>query len=353
MNDLVKFLTQGNRDVTDYNSEQVERDIFWREKRKWVDSKLPTGYFEQPLLNKYRSFGQVETQFVSDPYYIEIDNRRWGELTDHRGRSLNPDTFRPIVSDAELKRMASGNVTSSHPRSNQETRFPILHGSDGYSNDINLMARIRTIREGHEKVVEDEKRLRMADKSLARFRQRTGIFNPGESLLERTGLGTSGTDISATRSQFNRNQGPVSALSENLLYNEDTPSDIPSRLRLHRRSSMERAIETPLLPSPLQITREAIVPEIGSSSTDYQLNEPRSPLEERRSPVSPTPEPDYVFDALWSPARKKHKGDSRYVYDPYTGRDIKRGGIAYENKRPFFNDRGRLPRSGDNLGAYQ
>ncbi|KNC96170.1 uncharacterized protein SPPG_08556 [Spizellomyces punctatus DAOM BR117] len=253
--ELVKLLQKGNTDVTDYNSEQVEHDVFWREKRKWVDSKLPTGYFKHPLLNKYRSFGKVDTQFVSDPYYIEIDNRRFGELRDANGRSLDPDTFQPVVSDAELKRMASRHSVDYRPKSNQETRYPIIHGRDGYKNDIDLNARIRQMREGYENFIQKERAIERERReniaNIQRFRSSHGIHNPGESLLETTGLGTRGTDISASRDSFNVQRGrPTPALSENIFYEEGgTP---PTQWVLHRRSDsdLERGIMTPLPLSP-------------------------------------------------------------------------------------------------------
>ncbi|KND01515.1 uncharacterized protein SPPG_03312 [Spizellomyces punctatus DAOM BR117] len=121
------------------------------------------------------------------------------------------------------------------------------------------------MREGHEKNVEDERRENIKIASIQRFRSRHGIYNPGESLLETTGLGTRGTDISATRDQFNAHRGPQTDTSRNIFYQEDTPSTV-SEFMLHRRpdtdTDIELAINTPLPISPIS---DAIVP--GSAAT--------------------------------------------------------------------------------------
>lgn len=315
LDELVSLLKRG-ADATDYASEQVERDVFWKEKRKWVDSKTPTGYFEQPVFNKYRSFGRVETQFVSDPYYIEIDNRPWGILRDEKGRSLNPDTFHRVFNDAELKKMLTaspqggalgrspkGAVVVEKPTSNQETRFPIQHGSDGYSNDIDLRARITRMREGSEKVVEDTRREALKLDSISRFRRNNGIYNPGESIQERTGLGTRGTDL-ASRNEYNihrpfqnirdyiafqearlgRRPLPSPDINENIFFQEDTPSQVP--LTFAPRFPSPSTPGTPITPTPLPtFTREEIIPQTGSSS--YQT--PVAIPETIRKPMPPTP----------------------------------------------------------------
>ncbi|KNC99387.1 uncharacterized protein SPPG_05631 [Spizellomyces punctatus DAOM BR117] len=315
--ELVKLLQQGNTDVTAYNSEQVERDVFWKEKRKWVDSKLPTGYFKHPLLNKYRSFGKVDTQFVSDPYYIEIDNRRFGELRDENGRSLNPDTFRPIVSDAELKQMREGRTRMNAPSANQETRYPINHGSEGYKNDIDLIARIRRMREGYEEFIKEEKRKELAD--IQRFRSSHGIHNPGESLLETTGLGTRGTDISASRDEYNMQRGvirPTPALSENIFYEEGgTP---PTQLVLHRRSESP----TSGLPSLAPMDDS---PSPSSSAFDFTTMQPSPRLHERRNP---------------------RESSLQEVYNPRTGNWIRKNGKVHkELKKEWASNSYKIPSS--------
>lgn len=336
LDELVSLLKRG-ADATDYASEQVERDVFWKEKRKWVDSKTPTGYFEQPVFNKYRSFGRVETQFVSDPYYIEIDNRPWGILRDEKGRSLNPDTFHRVFNDAELKKMLTaspqggalgrspkGSVVVEKPTSNQETRFPIQHGSDGYSNDIDLRARITRMREGSEKVVEDTRREALKLDSISRFRRNNGIYNPGESIQERTGLGTRGTDL-ASRNDYNIHRAhPTTDINANVLYQEDTHSQIPSTFVARRPSSMER-IKSPTTPeepvSPSPMPREAIVTETGSSYASALT-----------SPV-PYKSPKKLFKSI---LKKNSQGHFMHTINPDKGMPIT--SVEYKNMFKAFRD---------------
>ncbi|TPX53085.1 hypothetical protein PhCBS80983_g06364 [Powellomyces hirtus] len=174
------------------NNDTVEQEVFWSEKRKHIDARNPTGFFNQPVFQKYCGFGRVETQFVSDPFYLEVPNAPTGYLRDAYGRSLNPDTFHHVFSDTDLRRMNAGRVDDRSPQSVQETQYTVRTGSSGFKEQTDLHQRIAELREGEEK-----RRFEHLGPNgkFVEVKSKHGIFNPGESMLEPTGLGTSGVDI--------------------------------------------------------------------------------------------------------------------------------------------------------------
>ncbi|KAI8906119.1 hypothetical protein DFJ77DRAFT_443512 [Powellomyces hirtus] len=151
------------------NNETVEKEVFWAEKSKHIHARNPTGFFDQPVFQKYRGFGTVETQFVP--------NAPTGYLRNAYGRSLNPDTFHRVFSDTDLRRMNAGRVDDRSPKSVQETR---------YTNFVRVKKGVK---------------MNTWDQT---------------SMLEKTGLGTSGVDIGLDNSMAakRKGKGPVTETSD-------------------------------------------------------------------------------------------------------------------------------------------
>ncbi|TPX53328.1 hypothetical protein PhCBS80983_g06309 [Powellomyces hirtus] len=156
LTELVDVLRSNNSpEQTRHDNETVEREVFWSEKIKHAEARTPTGYFAKPVFQKFRGFGRVETQFVNNPYYLEVPNAPTGYLRDADERSLNPDTFTRVFSDSDLRRMCKGQTRHRAPQSEQETRYLIRKGSSGYSRESDLHQRLAELREGQSRCMNE------------------------------------------------------------------------------------------------------------------------------------------------------------------------------------------------------
>ncbi|TPX53183.1 hypothetical protein PhCBS80983_g06348 [Powellomyces hirtus] len=227
LTELVDVLRSNNSpEQTRHDNETVEREVFWSEKFKHAKARTPTGYFAQPVFQKFRGFGRVETQFVNNPYYLEVPNTPTGYLRDADERSLNPDTFTRVYSDNDLRRMSKGQTRHRAPQSERETQYLIRKGSSGYSRESDLHQRLAELCEGQSRRMNEHLG---PNGKLQEVRKKYGIFNPGDSMLEHTGLGTSGVDIysnidvAAEERIFAKRQGKrnVDEILTNVLYDVD------------------------------------------------------------------------------------------------------------------------------------
>ncbi|DAC81668.1 TPA_asm: hypothetical protein [Powellomyces chytrid fungus MELD virus 4] len=311
LHDIKKILTK-NSDSTD----DVEREMFWREKRRYIDTRTPTGYFEQPIFQTYRSFGTVQTQFVSNPFYIEVENQPTGYLRDAYGRSLNPDTFHRVFSDSKLARMRSGNERGLRPTLVQETRLPILTGAAGYKRQFDLNSRIRALHEGT-----SVREHRGAPKKLGSFKKKHGIFNPGDTaLFEKTGLGTLGTHVDI----------PTKSLKDMVYIKEEsiTPINIDtsyiSKKEKQSNSESSSPASTPTEKRPVHI-------DLHESPTSVY----GTPIESEGTSSRTSPNTPFT-----SMLRGYYKGPSTgraTVLNPKTGRSIAVDGKVYKELRSQFH----------------
>ncbi|TPX53507.1 hypothetical protein PhCBS80983_g06276 [Powellomyces hirtus] len=251
LNELVDVLRSNNSpEQTRHDNDTVEREVFWSEKIKHAEARTPTGYFAQPVFQKFRGFGRVEMQFVNNPYYLEVPNAPTGYLRDADERSLNPDTFTRVYSDSDLRRMRKGQTRHREPQSEQETRHPIRKGSSGYSRESDLHQRLAELREGQSRRMNEHLGHVVHDvtEPLQALRRDYGMFNPNDSLLGHTGLGTSGVN-------FYANTERIIAKREGKRNADEILTNVLSEVDKHIASS-ERIKSEKRIPSPLSSDEE-------------------------------------------------------------------------------------------------